>query len=76
MARMSSVPPPGYRTQSPDTSYEAEQRQIAIWRAMTPRRKLELLDEMRRGALALSAIGARLRGEKTPAGEDTTRPPR
>ena len=63
---MSPEAPPGYVTQSPDTSYEAEQRQLERWRAMTPVQKLALVDELRRGALALSAIGARLRRDPSP----------
>ena len=73
MACMSSAAPPGYVTQSPDTSYEAEQRQLAIWRAMTPKQKFAIVDELRRGALALAAIGDRLRNASpVPAQNDAT----
>lgn len=73
MAFMSSEAPPGYVTQSPDTSYEAELRQIAIWRTMTPRQKLAIVDELRRGALALAAIGARIRSEAPKSSPDDPR---
>ena len=40
---MSAQPPPGYRTQSEDTSYECELLLFGRWRSMDPGEKAELI---------------------------------
>jgi hypothetical protein len=40
---VSSTPPPGYRTQSEDTSYEVEQMLFERWRSMDPTEKVALV---------------------------------
>ena len=40
---MSATPPPGYRTQSEDTSYETELLLFERWRSMDPTEKAELM---------------------------------
>lgn len=40
---MSASPPPGYRTQSEDTSYEVEQMLFERWRSMDPAEKAALV---------------------------------
>jgi uncharacterized protein YaeQ len=46
-----------YRTQSPDTSREAEERQIAHWRALPDAEKARVLSEMTRAAQQLARAG-------------------
>jgi hypothetical protein len=50
-----------YRTQSPDTTREAEERQFAIWRAMTPAQKFTAFLELQEMAAAFAEAGIRLR---------------
>jgi hypothetical protein len=52
---------PGYRTQSSDTSIEAEQVLFAIWRSWTPQQKIECMERLWGDARALSLAGLRLR---------------
>jgi hypothetical protein len=40
---VSATPPPGYRTQSEDTSYETEQMLFERWRSMDPSEKAALV---------------------------------
>jgi hypothetical protein len=40
---VSATPPPGYRTQSEDTSYEVEQMLFERWRSMDPAEKAVLV---------------------------------
>jgi len=40
---VSATPPPGYRTQSEDTSYEVEQMLFERWRSMDPAEKAALV---------------------------------
>lgn len=47
----------GYRTQSPDTSREAEERQIAHWRALPDPEKARVLSELTRAAQQLARAG-------------------
>ncbi|MBM4384317.1 MAG: hypothetical protein FJ091_13255 [Deltaproteobacteria bacterium] len=51
----------GYRTQSPDTSREAEERQIAHWRALSDPEKARVLGEMMRAAEQLARAGVESR---------------
>ena len=53
--------PKGYVTQSPDTSFEIEQRLIAHWRTLSPAEKLRIADDLRRTADQLALGGLRLR---------------
>jgi uncharacterized protein YaeQ len=48
---------PGYRTQSADTSREAEERQIAHWRALPDPEKARVLSEMTQAAQQLARAG-------------------
>ena len=54
---MSTTPPPGYRTQSEDTSYEAEQRLFERWRSMDPAEKAALVGEASVALRELSLAG-------------------
>jgi len=56
-----SGPPKGYVTQSPDTSFDIEQRQIAHWRTLSPAEKLRIADDLQRTADQLALGGLRLR---------------
>jgi hypothetical protein len=56
-----SHPPPGYRTQSPDTSYEAEQVQFEILRRMGPEGRAALMQSLNRAVLRLARAGIRAR---------------
>ena len=49
--------PPGYRTQSRDTSREAEERQLAHWRALTPAQKARVFSEMMLATQQLARAG-------------------
>lgn len=49
--------PPGYRTQSEDTSYEAEQLLFERWRTMDPGEKAELVGAASAGLRELALIG-------------------
>jgi predicted Fe-S protein YdhL (DUF1289 family) len=51
----------GYRTQSPDTSREAEERQIVHWRALPDSEKARVLSEMTRAAQQLARAGVKAR---------------
>lgn len=51
----------GYRTQSSDTSVEAERVQFDCYRALTAADKLEIIEQLARDARALSLAGLRLR---------------
>ena len=51
----------GYRTQSSDTSVEAELVQFAIWRSWTPQQKIECMERLWEDARALSLAGLKLR---------------
>ena len=44
-----------------DTSADTEERQVAIWRRMTPEQKLEQVGQLRETVLELSLAGIRLR---------------
>jgi hypothetical protein len=46
---------------SPDTSPDAEARQLAVYRAMTPARRVELAAEMSEEMFAVAAAGIRAR---------------
>jgi hypothetical protein len=59
--RTSSHPPPGYRTQSPDTSYWAERLLFDHWRGLAPREKAEIVSALCRMTHRLSLIGLRQR---------------
>jgi hypothetical protein len=50
-----------YRTQSDDTTADADVRQFAIWRAMSREQKLQLWADMQSAAWQLSELGIRLR---------------
>lgn len=52
--RVSTTPPPGYRTQSEDTSFEAEQILFRRWRSMDPAETAALVGE---ASLALQELG-------------------
>lgn len=52
---------PGYRTQSPDTSYEAEQVQLARLRAMSMAERFELLRSLILFTDSVARAGIRLR---------------
>jgi len=54
---VSAEPPPGYRTQSEDTSYEAECRLFARWRDMDPGEKAELIGSASAALLELGTVG-------------------
>jgi hypothetical protein len=51
----------GVRTQSRDTCVEIERRQIEIWRAMPPERKLAIVSELTRTVDDLARAGIRER---------------
>jgi hypothetical protein len=51
----------GYRTQSSDTSVEAELVQFACYRSLSPAEKLEIIEQIARDARALSLAGLRVR---------------
>lgn len=55
------TPPPGYRTQSPDTTYEVECLLIDAWRRMPPWEKAQKLAESSRAVEQLARAGVRLR---------------
>ncbi|MBI2900843.1 MAG: hypothetical protein HYY17_11720 [Planctomycetes bacterium] len=60
-----SMVPPGYRTQSPDTSFEAEQILFEGYRRMTPAERIHRaceLEEMGR-RISLAALRKRYPGE-------------
>jgi hypothetical protein len=54
-------PPPGYRTQSPDTSYAAEQVLIEAWRRMSLAEKARRVSDDCRAVERLALAGIRLR---------------
>lgn len=54
-------PPPGYRTQSADTSYETELLQIERWRALSPDEKAALGARASRDLHRLCIAGLRHR---------------
>jgi hypothetical protein len=54
-------PPPGYRTQSPDTSYAAERFLFARLRELPAWRKIEMLCSLNRAARDLALTGLRRR---------------
>ncbi len=54
-------PPPGYRTQSPDTSYAAEQVLIEAWRQMSLAEKARRVSDSCRAVERLALAGIRLR---------------
>jgi len=53
--------PVTYRTQSPDTTREAEERQFAIWRAMTIQQRFAVLLELQATATAMAEAAIRRR---------------
>lgn len=59
--------PPGYRTQSPDTSYEAEQFLFARLRELPGWRRMEMLCSLNRAAREVALAGLRRR---YPAADD------
>lgn len=54
-------PPPGYRTQSPDTTWEAEQVLFALLRELPSWRKIEMMCSLNRAARELTMAGLRRR---------------
>jgi hypothetical protein len=50
-----------YRTQSPDTTREAEERQIAHWRGLSTMERARVFSEMTRAAEQLSRAGIKAR---------------
>lgn len=50
-----------YRTQSPDTTREAEERQFAIWRRMTMAQRFALFLELQTTAAAMQEAAIRRR---------------
>ncbi len=54
---MSTTPPPGYRTQSEDTSYEVEQMLFARWRSMDLDAKAALVAQASRDLHRLCVAG-------------------
>lgn len=54
-------PPEGYRTQSPDTTYDIERRLVDAWRGMPAREKARQLLDCCRMVEQLSLAGVRLR---------------
>ena len=54
-------PPPGYRLQSEDTSYEAELLLLERWRAMTLDQKAALTAQASRDLRSLTLAGLRQR---------------
>jgi hypothetical protein len=59
----------GYRTQSPDTSREAEEVQFAHWRGMTPAQKALALANLMAMAEELARAGIRMRHPGADAAE-------
>lgn len=53
-------PVPGFRTQSRDTSFEAERLLFEHYRGLTPGEKLAVVGELCRAAEELALAGARL----------------
>ena len=51
----------GYRTQSPDTSREAEEIQFEAYRRMSFAEKLAIIDDLNRTAEGLARVGIRER---------------
>ena len=49
------------RTQSPDTDPAVEERQIEVWRRMTPAEKLHIVSELVRASEELALAGIRQR---------------
>lgn len=58
---MSPSPPSGYRTQSEDTSYEAELVLLARWRALSPDEKAALTNRASSDLRCLTLAGLRHR---------------
>lgn len=58
---MTPEPPPGYRTQSPDTSYEAELRLFEHWRSMPLDEKAALIARASHDLHTLCLAGLRHR---------------
>lgn len=58
---MSAEPPPGYCTQSPDTSYAAEQLLFERWRSLPMDEKAALVDQASRDLHTLCLAGLRHR---------------
>lgn len=54
-------PPPGYRLQSEDTTYEVELQLFERWRAMSPHEKAALVDQASRDLDTLCRAGLRHR---------------
>jgi hypothetical protein len=54
---VSTTPPPGYRTQSEDTSYEVEQMLFERWRSMDPAEKAALVGDSSAALRELSLAG-------------------
>jgi len=50
-----------YRTQSPDTSREAEELQFAYWRQLTPAQKARIVAGLTRMTNQLARAGIRMR---------------
>lgn len=61
--------PVGYRTQSPDTSYEAEQLLIDAYRRMSPAEKARRIAAMCDAVEQLAVAGIRERHPHADAGE-------
>lgn len=51
----------GYRTQSPDTSREAEEMQFAHWRKLTPAQKAAAFTGLMKMVGQLARVGIRMR---------------
>lgn len=51
----------GYRTQSNDTSEDAERLQFEIWRAMSPREKAEIISRLCISVRELALAGLQVR---------------
>ncbi len=49
-----SGPSPHWRPQSPDTDFDAEQVQFAIWRRMEPWRRLAMMEDLHATACAMA----------------------
>jgi hypothetical protein len=54
---VSTTPPPGYRTQSEDTSYEVELMLFERWRSMDPAEKAALIGDASEALLELNLAG-------------------
>jgi len=54
---VSATPPPGYRTQSEDTSYEVELVLFERWRSMDPGEKAGLIGDASEALLELGLAG-------------------